>query len=168
MASPVIVTKSGPGLADLKKALERIRNSDVLVGIPAAKASRKGKGKGSTINNAELLFILSKGSSLKHIPPRPTLEPAVEANKELLSKHLAAAAKAVMEEDPTRAERELKLAGTIASNAAKRRFSKEFLAPNAPSTIKRKGRDVPLIDTGALRAAIVSVVRENGKETDAT
>jgi hypothetical protein len=198
MASPVTVTKSGPGLADLKKALERIRNSDVLVGIPAANSGRQAKaaaisaieatgkratgarikqqiknyqGQGTaTVNNAELMFLFSKGSSLRHQPPRPWLEPAIEASKQIITPHLEAAARAVLGEDPGRAERELKLAGTVAANAAKRwpTDARNGWAENAPSTIRRKGSSRPGIDTGALRAAIVSVVRENGKETDAT
>ncbi len=162
----VTVTRSGPGISDLRKALERIKNSEVLVGIPASKAPRK---KGA-INNASLAFIQSKGSSLRGIPPRPFLEPSIEANKQIITPHLEAAASAVLEESPERAERELKLAGTVAANAAKRWFTdpRNNWAPNAPATIKRKGSDKPLIDTGAMRAAITSVVRENGKETDAT
>jgi hypothetical protein len=166
MASPVIVTKSGPGLADLKKALERIRNSDVLVGIPAQKTQRKS----DAVNNASLLFLLSKGSALNNQPPRPILEPAIEANKQIITPHLEAAARAVLEENPQGAERELKMAGTIASNAAKLRFSKEFLAPNAPSTIRRKSKkgkvsDTPGVDSGQLRRAVTYVVRENGQES---
>ena len=164
----VSVTRSGPGIAGLAKALDRIKRSDVLVGIPAPKASRnRSRGKGSVINNAEALFIFSKGSPLRGQPPRPVLEPAVEANKQLITKHLEAAASAVLEQKPEGAERELKRAGIIASNAAKRRLSKEFLAPNAPSTIRHKGSDTPGVDLGEMRRAISYVIRENGKESEA-
>jgi hypothetical protein len=165
---PVSVQRSGPGIAGLAKALERIRNSDVLVGIPAEKSPRKT----GPINSASLLFIHSKGSPLQGIPARPVLEPTIEANKQIITPHLEAAARAVMEQNPQNAERELKLAGTIAANSAKKWFTdpRNNWAPNAPSTIKRKGSDKPLIDTGQLRRSITSVVRENGKETvtDAT
>ena len=90
MPPPVTVTKSGPGLAQLKKDLERLSKSDVLVGIPASAAARK-KGP---INNASLLFIHSKGSPLKHIPARPVLEPAIQANRALITPQLAMAARA--------------------------------------------------------------------------
>jgi hypothetical protein len=164
---PVTVTKSGPGIAGLAKALERIKRSDVLVGIPAQKASRRGKGQ--TINNAEAMFLFSKGSPLRNQPPRPWLEPAIEKSKQIITPHLEAAARAVLEQDPARAERELKLAGIVASNAAKKYpVEANGWAPNAPSTIRQKGSDRPGISTGQLRRSIVSVVRENGKETDAT
>jgi len=158
MPAPITVKKSGPGLAQLKADIARISKSEVLVGIPADKAPRK-KGP---ITNAALLFIHSKGSALKHIPARPVLEPAIAANKALITPHLGAAAKAVLDKDSMRAERELKLAGTVAANAAKRWFTdpRNHWAPNAPGTIRRKGSDRPLIDTGALRRSITSVVRE--------
>ena len=156
--APVTIKKSGPGLAQLKKDLERISKSEVLVGIPASAATRK-KGP---INNASLMFVFSKGSPLKKIPARPWIELAVKANKELITPHLGAAAKAVLDKNPVRAERELKLAGTVAANAAKRWATdpRNGWAPNAPSTIRRKGSDRPGIDTGQLRRAITAVVRQ--------
>ena len=177
--SPVTVTRSGPGLAQLRADLERIRSSEVLVGIPAEKAPREG----SEINNASLLFILGKGVRLKkkhptgtaaqdlyvyshgsplmRIPPRPVLEPSVEQNKDIIVPHLEAASKAILDHKPQDAERELKLAGTVAANAAKRYVRQgNNLAPNAPSTIRRKGSSRPLIASGAMIRAIVSVVRQ--------
>src|ERR1017187_7884756 len=162
-ASPVTVTKSGPGLAQFRRDLTRVSKSEVLVGIPAAKAPRSlKKGKGPVINNAALLWIHAHGSPLKHIPARPVLEPAVEKNKEIITPHLAEASKAILDRDPMKAERELKLAGTIAANAAKRYVMVgSNLAPNAPSTIKRKKSSRPLIGSGAMISAIISVVRQN-------
>lgn len=155
------VTKSGPGLAQLARDLKRIKSSEVLVGIPAEKTQRKR----DAINNASLLFIHTHGSALRHIPPRPVLEPSIEANKDTIAPHLEAAAKQVLAHRPEQAERELRLAGTVASNGAKRFFTdpRNGWAPNAPSTIARKGSDKPLIDTGALRRSIAYVVRQEEK-----
>ena len=141
----------------LSAALKQIKASEVLVGIPAPKALRRGQ----SINNASLLFIHTHGSPLKHIPARPVLEPSVEANQKLITPHLGAAAKDVFERKPEAADRELRLAGTIAANGAKRWFTdpRNNWAPNAPTTIKAKGSDKPLIDTGALRRSFTYVVR---------
>jgi hypothetical protein len=162
---PVTVTKSGPGFAKLERDLERIRKSEVYVGIPAAKANRPGE----PINNASLMFVLTHGSPLKHIPPTPIVEPAVEGVRKLFTPHLGAAAKAVLEQDPQTAQRELELAGTIAANAVKRYFVEgNNWPPNAPSTIKRKmgkhkitsAEDVRRnIDWGRLRGAVTYVVK---------
>jgi hypothetical protein len=159
MPSPVTVKRSGPGLAQLKADLARISKSEVLVGIPADKTQRRG----DAITNASILFIFSKGSPLKKIPARPWLEPAIKLNKDLITPHLGAAAKAVLDHNPMRAERELKLAGTVAANAA-RRFPtdpRNAWAPNAPSTIRRKKKsDVPGINTGQVRRALTWVLRQ--------
>jgi hypothetical protein len=159
MASPVTVAKSGPGLAQVAEDLKRLKASDVLVGIPAPKAQRRGQA----VNNAELLFIHSHGSQLRNIPARPVLEPAIEADQKLITPHLAEAAKAVIDGRPAQAEMNLQRAGVAASNSAKRWFTdaRNNWAPNAPSTIRRKGSDKPLIDTSSMRRAITFVVRVN-------
>ena len=53
-------------------------------------------------------------------------------------------------------------AALAGQNAARRWFtdSRNNWAPNKPATIRRKGSDKPLIDTGVLRAAIVGITRE--------
>ena len=73
------------------------------------------------------------------------------------------AAKAITDDNPAAAERALNRAGIIAVNAAKRKFGTGELAPNAPSTIKKKGSDAPLIDKSLLRRSLTQVVRVPGK-----
>ena len=172
------VKKSGgKGMLELQKRLEELRQSEVLVGIPAANAPRQGQA----INNASLLYVMTHGSALKHIPPRPVIEPAIALNKKLITPHLAAAAKAMITEpmskggeakvsgNPQLAERELNLAGTVAVNSIKRFFtdSRNNWAPNAPSTIKKKGSSRPLIDTGAFRRAFTYIIRRKAGSTPA-
>jgi hypothetical protein len=199
---PVTLQTSGPGFAKIKKDIERLKKSDVLVGVPASdsprkvslqskidallsrpinpkvknqKAALKRRQKNvaklqaklsanELITNAQLMWIHSKGSPLRGIPARPTLEPAIQENQALISPRLAKASQAIMDNKPAEAEKYLMRAGTIAVNAAKRRFGSSALAPNAPSTIARKRSDKPLIDTGILRRSIVSVVRVTGKQ----
>ena len=135
------------------------------------------------VTNAELLFIFSKGryakpgqsaaadlylhtkgSPMQNQKPRPVLEPAVEAdgNRQPIAAELAASVKASLAGDKELAVKKMKRAALAGQNAARGWFtdSRNNWAPNAPGTIARKGSDRPLIDTGALRAAIVGVVRE--------
>jgi hypothetical protein len=156
----VSVTRTGPGRNDIEKRLKQIAQSDVFVGIPADHTLRKGE----EINNASLLFIHTHGSPLNNIPARPVLEPAIEANRALITPELAAAAKSVLDKNPNQAIVHLKRAGLVASNAAKRWFTdpRNGWPPNKPETIKRKGSSRPLIDTGQLRRAITWVVSQAG------
>lgn len=55
-----------------------------------------------------------------------------------------------------------KLAGRMEFDV-KRRIRERIAPPNAPATIQRKGSDVPLVDTGQLRRAIVGIVRAKGE-----
>lgn len=152
------VSKSGPGLATLVKRIRQIQQSDVLVGIPAERTARKDE----PINNASLLYLHTHGSPLNNIPARPVIEPAIEEKRELIAPHLAAAGKQVLSSHPEDAERELKLAGTIAANAAKRYvLAEHHLTPNAPSTIRQKGSDRPLVDSTQMVRAITYAVRQN-------
>ena len=135
------------------------------------------------VTNAELLFIFSKGryakpgqsaaadlylhakgSPMQNQKPRPVLEPAVEAdgNRQPIAAELAASVKASLAGDKELAVKKMKRAALAGQNAARGWFtdSRNNWAPNAPGTIARKGSDRPLIDTGAMRAAIVGVVRE--------
>ncbi len=157
MASSVTLTKSGPGLAQIAKDLDRLKHSEVLVGIPAVKTGRKG----DPINNAQLLFLHTNGSPLQNIPARPVLEPAIKANFKLIEPQLQRAAKQVLQRHPVEADVALQRAGTIAVNVSKRWFTdpRNGWQPNKPSTIAAKGSDRPLIDTGQLRRALTFVVR---------
>lgn len=101
---------------------------------------------------------------MRHIPARPVLEPAVEAdgNRQAIASELSASVKANLAGNGQRALNKMKRAALAGQNAARNFFTdpRNHWVPNAPSTIKAKGSDRPLIDTGALRAAIVGVVKE--------
>ena len=179
---PVTVIKRGGGLRALEEKLAILRRSEVYVGVPSERTLRKS----DQINNSSLMFLLTHGSPLRNIPATPILEPAVEKAGSLISPELALAAKAVFEKNPNEATRHLKLAGQIASNAAKRYFTNpdNGWPVNAPSTIRAKlskktKRQLAKgqitwdqaaagvnrnIDTGALLKAITYVVAESGRE----
>lgn len=119
---------------------------------------------GMLYSAAHSLYVQSHGSPMWAIPPRPVLEPAIEDSKDAIGVHLKAAAKAAADGDAQRAERGLELAGMTAQNAARAWFEnpKNGWPPNSPKTIRMKGSDSPLIDTGEMRKAITYVVKDKG------
>ena len=162
---PVISVKTASTEAAILDGLKSLQKKQVYVGIPATTAeerndqvakilsskkvpkrfARRKLSLGGQINNAELVYIHTYGSSKMNIPARPIIEAAIteETNKEAIAE-------------------ELKLAGVEAENRVKGWFTnpKNGWAPNSPRTVRRKGSSRPLIDTGALRQAIRSVVVE--------
>jgi hypothetical protein len=194
-APPVVSTKKGNAFQIARRIMEASKMS-VYVGIPASSArdrqlqlaamagrikAKKSKRRDrilkvadQVVNNAELLYIHTAGSPVRHIPPRPVLEPAIAApgNKEAIAAELAAALKASLEYNNSEAIRRMKRAGMAAQNAARGWFTdaRNNWPPNAPRTIREKGSDRPLIDTGALRQAITYVldirsITQSKKET---
>lgn len=181
-------------MKQLKEALIKLKNIDVMVGIPQANDSRNNSGE-SQISNAELAFvhtngvravsmrkemesnvqqhgyhkahemyIQAKGSPLWQSPPRPIIEPAIEADKEVITELLKEAMAATLEGNQELAQVKLNAAGLEGQAASQDWFTnpKNGWAPNSEDTVKRKGSDKPLIDTGELRKAITYVVRKKG------
>ena len=184
-SGPKITLARKSGALALAKRVAGLTKLAAYVGIPASDARTRstqllamaGKSKPGSkkrkkleaaaendVTNAELLFIHTKGSPIRRIPARPVLEPAVAAdgNRQPIATELAASVKASLAGDKELAVKKMKRAALAGQNAARGWFtdSRNNWAPNAPGTIARKGSDRPLIDTGALRAAIVGVVRE--------
>lgn len=181
----------GLGAPKVVKALNGLTQQQVYVGVPEKNGVRK-KGvisnaqlaflhthgvrnvsmrldmlraqrkKGLTYTQAHALYVHAHGSPLMNIPPRPIIEPAIEAkgNREKIQEQLKLAAKAALDGKRGEMRTRLRLAGMLAQNMVRAWFTdpRNHWAPNAPSTIRRKGSDKPLIDTGQLRKSIIYVV----------
>lgn len=186
---PKISVEKTDNFAAFKQRVQQITRMAAWVGIPEADSRMRkqtlqtmagavtGQGKKSIakrsriaasaaqdVTNAQLLFIHSKGSRLRGIPPRPVIEPAIMApgNKEPIDKEMQFAIAAGLGGFPEERLMHLKRAGMAARNASRRWFTaNNGWPPNTPSTIKAKGSDRPLIDTGALKNAITYVVSED-------
>lgn len=190
----VSVVKKGIAFAEIISRIQTLAKKEVLVGIPQEKSERRKKT--DTVNNAELLYVLSHGvrapvmradmqknidagmlysaahslyvqthgSPAYAIPPRPVLEPAIRDSKEAIGKQIEGAYRAAMHGDMGKAERGLKRAGKVAQNAARGWFEnpKNKWTPNSQRTIREKGSDRPLIDTGEMRKSITYVIRDMG------
>ena len=183
-------TAQNGGLSGLISRVEKLKKRRIMVGIPEKKSARQGEpinnaqllyilshgvrrksmrdemqpyiDSGMKYSVAYQLYIMSHGSPLWQIPPRPVLEPAIEYHQDAFGKLFAAVMKAACKGD----EAALNVAITNLGLAAEgycRDWStnpRNGWPPNSPRTIKEKGSARPLIDTGAMRKAITYVVRD--------
>lgn len=138
----------------LLKNLESMKRFDLLVGVPQEETERED----NEITNAQLMFIHSEGSPAHNIPPRPVIEMTLKEEKEKISEKFKKALNVVVKGGDPRTE--LEKLGIYVVNKIKAKFGSEDLAPLQPATIKAKGSDRPLIDTGQLRNSITYVVRK--------
>lgn len=151
------------GLKNLAKALGddyRIR-----VGIMGSKATRKN-GKGG-LTNAEIGFIneFGKMTGKRRIPPRSFLNMPLRL---YLADYLLEK-KAFSQKEIDKAVKNgtlfdlAKKVGIVAEEVIQEAFATRGFGnwkENRPSTIKKKGSDSPLIDTGELRRSITSEVKK--------
>ncbi len=186
---PMYVKTSGNGLDSLKKALNTLKDRRVLVGIPEAQDKPHGKAQDKSqdnLTNVQLAFLMTNGSPLNRIPPRPFLEPAFNEPeaKRIIAREMRGAFLAAANGDESGVETALERAGIAGQNAVKDYMVSGNFVPNAEITIKGgwmrsrkltitskkgklygkafkvkgKGSDKPLIDTGNLQGSITYVV----------
>jgi hypothetical protein len=178
------------GFAGLVKRLQGLQKRQIQVGIPQQTSSRKSEGinnaellyihthgirrkamrkemqegmdRGLKYSEAFSLYIQSHGSPLWHSPPRPVLEPAIKANKEKIALQFSKIVKATADGNADAMERAITSTGMTAQNACRAWFKdpRNGWPRNDPKTVKLKGSDKPLVDSGELRDSIVYVVRE--------
>jgi hypothetical protein len=174
----------------LNKIMADISKLEVYIGIPEEQASRGDESinnaelayihthgiraasmrqemqpamdAGKPYSAAYEMYIQSHGSPLWQSPPRPIIEPAIKKHQNEIASELAMAAKLSLNGDREGAIRQLKAVGEYAAGEVQSYFDdpENGWPKNSPSTIKAKGSDRPLIDTGALRQSITHVVKE--------
>jgi len=116
-----------------------------------------GKGRG---RQAEFFGYAQPGVTEAHIidiPARPWLVPGAESGSQ---QYLRVIESGLAKQDDF--DSILAKVGVKAEDAVKLFMTNLSSPPNAPSTIAAKGSDNPLIDSGAMRASVTSVV-QSGK-----
>jgi hypothetical protein len=106
-------------------------------------------------------YIKSKGDPHFNIPPRPFMEPAINKNKDKLILLQSKLLKTALRGNLLITRSKMEQLGETASG-----WIRKFMADdengfhkNSPLIEALKGSEKPLIDTGALRQSITSVVR---------
>ncbi len=116
---------------------------------------RKGRFvKKSQANYQESFSV----SGVLKIPSRPFMRSSFDENADKINEFIQSAFRRVVNGQlhPLQA---LHLVGQHFTGIIQRKIVKGPWAPNAPSTIRQKGSDRPLIDTGRLRQSIRHIVR---------
>ena len=205
MSGPQITIARKSGAALLTKRVLGLTKLSAYVGVPASSSkdrsnqllgmAAKSKGKKATrlqkkaaendINNAELLFIFSKGSPKRHQPARPVLQPAVAAdgNRQKIGNQIAASCKASLAGDKPLSRQRMGKAALAGQNAARdwftdprnswkdladstKRDKVRRLSPAQRKTaLDKNGELLPGsytigVETGAMRAAIQGIIGE--------
>jgi hypothetical protein len=170
----------------LIEATRVLTKQDVLVGVPG-ETNFKGREAGEP-SNADLAYVHDNGAPEANIPARPFMRPGMRAAKKQIVAQLKEAGKASLDGDSTKVTARLHAAGLAAVASIRRVITAGIPPPLAASTVEKRiarrasgtwrrkrraevaanvaadaapgeGIFTPLIDTGALRAAITHVIR---------
>lgn len=93
----------------------------------------------------------------EHIPARPFLRKSVDENTAEINAFLQTQKESLLQGMP--AEQILNEIGIFQKDLIQEKITEGSFPPNAASTIRKKGSDKPLIDTGRMRQSVNYVIR---------
>lgn len=97
----------------------------------------------------------------EHIPARPFLRESVDENTTEINTFLQSQKESLLRGMP--AEQILKEIGIFQKDLIQEKITEGSYTPNAASTIRKKGSDKPLIDTGRMRQSVNYVIQRKGE-----
>lgn len=134
------------------KALEQLEDLEVFVGLQREQEYKDGTSM------VDVAAYNEFGTST--IPARPFFKQSYENHQGELQAACIQAAKTVIAGGAP--DKALNIIGTFAVGLVQEEIVNGNFAPNAPSTIRKKKSDKPLIDTGQMRQGIHHVKRRKG------
>lgn len=149
----IIKDTHGAGLYALMKRLGK--GGRVLIGVPSKAGEHRGAG-GASVAQVAAWTEFGAGNA----PERPFLRGGVRSSLPNV-RRVAAGDLADVAEGRKTMDVALERSGAIAAGEVKRYMAGPHFAPNAPSTIKRKGSSQPTIDKAQLRQSVTSVLEKN-------
>lgn len=96
-----------------------------------------------------------------NIPPRPFVRQTADNNDAKIQTKIKSCANQLA--SGATADKVLNELGVFGKGLLQREIKNGEFTPNAPSTVKAKGSDRPLIDTGLLRQSANYVIRKKGE-----
>lgn len=134
-----------------QKMLDDLDKLEVRIGI------QQGAGSEDGVDLVDIAMFNELGTV--HIPSRPFLRDSVDAHSAEINAFLQSMRTQLVKGS---AEKVLKKIGVFQKGLIQKEIVNGYFVPNSPATIKRKGSDKPLIDTGRMRQSINYVIQEKG------
>lgn len=134
--------------------IEKLKHLQVRIGFQAGAAEEDG------VDMTDIALWNEVGTVSS--PARPFMRNSVDENKDQIS--------AMCKEQMRRlckggtAQSALQSIGAYQKGLVQEKIVNGSFVPNAPSTIRRKKSDKPLIDSGTMRQSVNFVIKEKGSE----
>lgn len=136
-----------------QKMLKELAEKEVRVGFQ--------QGKATDENGTDICDIAAWNElGTVHIPARPFLRQSVDDNLSKINNFLQEKKKDLVR--GINAEQVLKEIGIFQKDLIQEKITDGDFAPNAESTVKKKGSSKPLIDTGRMRQSVNYEIKKKG------
>lgn len=135
--------------------LRNLKDKQVFIGYQAGEVV-DDKG----VDMAQIAMFNELGTS--DSPSRPFLRMSVDDNQDKINAMCKAQADSIA--GGGTAEQALKKLGVFGVSLVQEKIESGTFEPNAPSTIRKKRSDKPLIDTGRMRQSVKYVIQKKGEE----
>lgn len=164
-------TKDGidtPLSVKLRNLTKELKDKEVRVGFNADSGSyngekKKGVKKRKNESGVSVVMVAAWNEyGTEHSPSRPFMRNTVRNGKDKIINHATNAVKRVIRGDGD-ASVLLNSVGAHTKGLMQQEIRNGEFAPNAPSTIAKKGSSKPLIDTGRMRQSVVYVIKQKGE-----
>ena len=136
-----------------QQMLKELAELEVRVGFQAGKATEED---GTDI--CDIAAFNELGT--EHIPARPFIRDSVDDNESEIKTFLKGMKREIVSGGT--AESVLKKIGVFQKDLIQEKITNGSFAPNAASTIAKKGSSHPLIDTGRMRQSVDYVIQKKG------
>lgn len=137
--------------------LDKLKQNEVFIGYQSGHDKHTDE-EGNTVDMAQIAMFNELGTSTS--PPRPFLRMTVDENQQKINAMCEQQAKNIAKGGT--AEKSLKELGAFGVSLVQEKIGNGSFTPNAPSTVKAKGSDKPLIDTGQMRQSVHYVIKKGG------
>lgn len=139
------------------RELAELKELEVRVGFQRGKAQEED---GTDICDVAAFNELGTD----HIPARPFIRQSVDDNESKINSFLKEEVKDFAQGKS--AEQILKEIGIFQKDLMQDKITSGSFAPNAESTIKKKGSSKPLVDTGRMQQSVNYVIQKKGSGDD--
>lgn len=143
-------TKAGK---KFRQEIEKLKKLQVRVGYQRGEENIESEGESADLCDIAVYNELGT----ENIPSRPFMRDSVDNHAEQINAFLKKQM-ALLAKGDTTAEQMMKSIGVFQKGLVQAEIVDGDFEPNAPSTIKKKGSDKPLIDTGKMRQSVNFVI----------
>ena len=157
-----VVDRMTPEGKRLMAELKKLGELECYVGFQGGTKAKKRVGDTIVDSEVELIDVAAFNElGTSNIPSRPFMRQSLDANKDKVVGFCKAQFDRLCE--GATAEDVIKDLALFEKDLIQQTILEGDFAPNAPSTIKKKGSDLPLFDTGHMRQSVVAIIDKKGR-----